>query len=308
MITDFTAADVPDQSGKTFFVTGANTGIGFEAAKVFAGKGGRVLLGCRNPLKGQDALERIADVHPGADISLVDIDLADLSSVRGAADRVAREPRLDVLVNNAGVMWNPKTMTKDGFESQFGINHLGHFALTGLLLATLQATPGSRIVTVSSNGHRQGNQDIYWDDISADEEYHPRRRYYASKLANLLFTYELDRRLRAKDSSTIAVAAHPGGSDTELTRYVTGFTGMMSRAIMPIVRPLMNTAEQGAWPTELAATAPGVEGGQYFGPGGRMEMSGPARQVDSSDASRDPDKAKRLWDLSIEMTGVDPGL
>ncbi len=308
MITDFTTADVPDQSGKTSFVTGANTGIGFEAAKVFAGKGGRVLLGCRNPEKGQDALARIADAHPGANIALVEIDLSDLASVRAAAEVVAQEPRLDILVNNAGVMWNPKTITNDGFESQFGINHLGHFALTGLLLPLLEETPDSRIVTISSGGHRLGDGDIYWDDINADQDYHPRKRYYASKLANLLFTYELDRRLRARDSSTIAVAAHPGGSDTELSRYVTGFTGVMTRAMMPLMRPMMNTAEQGAWPTELAATAPGVEGGQYFGPSNWREMSGPARQVDSSDASKDPVKAERLWDLSIEMTGVDPGL
>jgi NAD(P)-dependent dehydrogenase (short-subunit alcohol dehydrogenase family) len=308
MITDFTAADVPDQSGKTFFVTGANTGIGFEAAKVFAGKGGRVLLGCRNPKKGDAALARIAEAHPGADVSLVQIDLSDLASVRAAAEVVAREPRLDVLVNNAGVMWNPKTITADGFESQFGVNHLGHFALTGLLLPLLEATPNSRVVTVSSTGHRLGNGDIYWDDINADREYHPRKRYYASKLANLLFTYELDRRLRGRGASTIAVAVHPGGSDTELNRYVTGFTGVMTRAMTPLMRPIMNTAEQGAWPTELAATAAGDEGGQYFGPGNWREMSGPARQVDSSGASKDEAKAKRLWDLSIQMTGVDPGL
>ena len=308
MITDFTATGVLDQSGKTFFITGANTGIGFEAAKVFAGKGGRVLLGCRNPVKGEDALARIADAHPGADIALVRIDLSDLASVRAAADVVAQEPRLDVLVNNAGVMWNPKTITSDGFESQFGINHLGHFALTGLLLPLLEATPNSRSVTVSSGGHRQGNGDLFWDEINADQEYHPRKRYYASKLANLLFTYELDRRLRAKDSSTITVAAHPGGSDTELGRYATGASGVTMRAMMPLIRPFMNTAEQGAWPTELAATAPGVEGGQYFGPGGRMEMTGPARQVDSSDESKDEAKAERLWDLSIEMTGVDPAI
>ena len=308
MITDFTATGVLDQSGKTFFITGANTGIGFEAAKVFAGEGGRVLLGCRNPVKGEDALARIADAHPGADIALVRTDLSDLASVRAAADVVAQEPRLDVLVNNAGVMWNPKTITSDGFESQFGINHLGHFALTGLLLPLLEATPNSRSVTVSSGGHRQGNGDLFWDEINADQEYHPRKRYYASKLANLLFTYELDRRLRAKDSSTITVAAHPGGSDTELGRYATGASGVTMRAMMPLIRPFMNTAEQGAWPTELAATAPGVEGGQYFGPGGRMEMTGPARQVDSSDESKDEAKAERLWDLSIEMTGVDPGI
>jgi NAD(P)-dependent dehydrogenase (short-subunit alcohol dehydrogenase family) len=308
MITDFTAVDVPDQSGRTFFITGANTGIGFEAAKVFAKKGGRVLLGCRNVEKGRDALDRIADAHPGAEVVLVRIDLSNLASVRAAADVVAREPRLDVLVNNAGVMWNPKTITSDGFESQFGINHLGHFALTGLLLPLLEATPNSRIVTVSSGGHRQGNGDLFWDDINADQDYHPRKRYYASKLANLLFTFELDRRLQAKESSTIAVAAHPGGSDTELGRYVTGVSGAVMRAMTPLIRPFMNTAEQGAWPTELAATAPGVEGGQYFGPGGRMEMAGPAKQVDSSDESKDEAKAERLWDLSIEMTGVDPGL
>ena len=201
MITNFTDTDIPDQTGKTFFITGANTGIGFEAAKAIAAKGGRVLLGCRSTEKGQDALARIADAHPGADIALVEIDLADLASVRAAAEVVAAEPRLDVLVNNAGVMWNPRTMTKDGFESQFGINHLGHFALTGLLLEKLEATPDSRIVTVSSTGHRLGDQDIYWDDINADQNYHPRRRYYASKLANLLFTYELDRRLSARGFS-----------------------------------------------------------------------------------------------------------
>jgi NAD(P)-dependent dehydrogenase (short-subunit alcohol dehydrogenase family) len=307
-ITDFTDKDVPDQTGKTFFITGANTGIGFEAAKVIAGKGARVLLGCRNTEKGKAAQRQITDTHPGADVSLVEIDLADLASVRKAAEVVAEEPRLDVLVNNAGVMWNPKTITADGFESQFGINHLGHFALTGLLLPKLEATPQSRIVTVSSNGHRLGNQDIFWDDINADREYHPRKRYYASKLANLLFTYELDRRLRAKGSETIAVAAHPGAADTELSRYITGPMGVLSRLFTPLLRRFMNTAAQGAWPTELAATAPGVAGGQYFGPGGRGEMAGPARRVESSEASKDPGKAGQLWDLSIDMTGVDPGL
>jgi NAD(P)-dependent dehydrogenase (short-subunit alcohol dehydrogenase family) len=306
MITDFTAADVPYQSGKTFFITGANTGIGFEAAKVFASRGGRVLLGCRNLDKGQNALARVRHAHPGADIDLVEIDLADLASVRKAAEVVASEPRLDVLVNNAGVMWNPKTITKDGFESQFGINHLGHFALTGLLLPALEATPDSRVVTISSGGHQLGNHDLFWDDINADQDYHPRQRYYASKLANLLFTYELDRRLRRKGSSTIAVAAHPGGADTELGRYLTGAIGFAFRLLTPLMRPFMNTAEQGAWPTELAATAPGVEGGQYFGPSGRNEMAGPAQQVDSSTASKDEAKARRLWVLSIEMTGVNP--
>jgi NAD(P)-dependent dehydrogenase (short-subunit alcohol dehydrogenase family) len=308
MISNFTDVDIPDQTGKTFFITGANTGIGFEAAKAIAGKGGRILLGCRNTEKGRDAVARIADEYPEADVALVEIDLADLASVRAAAEVVAAESRLDVLVNNAGVMWNPKTITADGFESQFGINHLGHFALTGLLLPKLEATNDSRIVTVSSNGHRFGHQDIFWDDINADREYHPRKRYYASKLANLLFTFELDRRLRARGSSTIAVAVHPGASDTELGRYVTGAFGVVMRAVGPIMSRFLNSAEEGAWPTELAATAAGVEGGQYFGPGGRGEMAGPAEEVDSSAASKDLGKAARLWELSIEMTGVEPGV
>jgi NAD(P)-dependent dehydrogenase (short-subunit alcohol dehydrogenase family) len=306
MITDFTAADVPDQTGRTFFVSGANTGIGFEAAKVIASRGGRVLLGCRNPDKGEAALVRIADAHPGADIALVDLDLADLASVTEAAGIVAREPRLDVLINNAGIMMNPKTLTKDGFESQFGVNHLGHFALTGLLLPKLEATPDARIVIVSSIGHRRG--EIVWDDINAYNSYSPQQRYYQSKLANLLHMYELDRRLRAKQSSTIAVAVHPGGADTELSRHLTGVRWQLMRMVMPLLRPIVNTAETGAWPTLLGATEPGVEGGQYFGPGRFGEASGPAKQVNSTDMSKDAGLAKRLWDLSIEMTGVDPGL
>ena len=307
MITNFTSEDVPNQRGKTFFVTGANTGIGFETAKALAIKGGRVLLGCRNPRKGQDALTRITDTHPQADVKLVIIDLADLSSVTQAAEIVAQEPKLDVLINNAGIMANPKTITIDGFESQFGVNHLGHFALTGLLLPKLEATPKSRIVIVSSIGHRSG--DIYFDDINAAKSYVPQQRYYQSKLANLLHMYELDRRLRAKNSTTIAVAAHPGGADTELPRHLTtGFQARFLRMIMPLLRPIANSAESGAWPTLLGAVAPDVAGGQYFGPGRFGEVSGPAKQVDSTAKSKDPDLAKRLWDLSIEMTGVDPGI
>ncbi len=307
MITNFTGKDVPDQHGKTFFVTGANTGIGFEAAKALAGKGGRVLLGSRNRSRGQDALARIANVHPQADVELIIIDLSDLASVARAAEIVAREPRLDVLINNAGIMANPKTITKNGFESQFGVNHLGHFALTGMLLPKLEATPESRIVTVSSLGHRNG--DINFDDINAAKSYSPQERYFQSKLANLLFMYELDRRLTRKGLSTISVAVHPGFADTELPRHLnSGFLALVLRIMMPLLRPFTNSAEAGAWPTLLGATAPGVSGGQYFGPGRLGEMSGPAKQVDSTDKSKDVGLAKRLWDLSIEMTGFNPGL
>lgn len=303
MIEKFTAADVPDLSGKAMVVTGANTGVGFEAAKVFARNGARVLLGCRNVDKGNDAVAQIIAAHPEANVELVELDLADLTNVRRAADVIAQESRLDALVNNAGVMWNPKTITVDGFESQFGVNHLGHFALTGLLLPLLEATPNSRVVTTSSSGHKAA-KTLFFDDINADESYHPRKRYYASKLANLLFTYELDRRLRAKGSSTIAVAVHPGGSNTDLVRHMSKPMMMIWRAM----KPLVNSAEEGAWSAELAATAAGVEGGQYFGPSRFGELSGPAKQVKSSKASHDPEKAKRLWDLSVEMTGVDPGI
>ena len=253
-------------------------------------------------------MDRIIAAHPDADVQFVRIDLADLDSVREAAEAVEREPRLDVLLNNAGVMMNPKSFTKDGFESQFGINHLGHFALTGHLLPTLLKTPNSRIVNVSSNAHKMGDGDLYWDDIGAEQSYSPQGRYSASKLANLLFTYELDRRLEAKGASTRAVAAHPGMADTELGRHYPAWAKVLLAVLRPVLRPFVNSAESGAGPQELAATHPDVRGGQYFGPGRRAETSGKAKQVESSEQSKDPEKARRLWDLSIEMTGVDPGL
>ena len=298
MITDFTDADVGDQSGKTFFITGANTGLGYETALVLAGKGARVLLGCRTRSKAEDAVARIRAAYPGADLAIIDVDLGDLSSVRAAAEQVAREPQLDGLINNAGIMMPPRQLTKDGFESQLGVNHLGTFALTGLLLPKLEETPGSRIVNTSSNAHKTGSIDF--DDVNAEKSYSKLGRYSMSKLANLLHVYELDRRLRERGSSTIAVAVHPGGSDTELARHLPRW----SHALFPVFRLFMNTAAQGAWPTLLGATAPGVEGGQYFGPRGIGEMAGPARQVQGNAASRDPEVARRLWELSAELTGV----
>lgn len=302
MITNFTNEDVPDQTGKTFLITGANTGIGFEAAKVLASRNARVLLGCRSRAKADDAVARIIGVHPKADIQVVDLDLGDLASVRSAAAAVAREPRLDGLINNAGIMYTPKMTTKDGFEAQFGVNHLGHFALTGLLLETLERTDDSRVVVVSSIGHRRGKIDF--DDIDAAKAYSPQTRYYQSKLANLLFMYELDRRLRAGGATTIAVAAHPGVAATELVRHMSSF----AQAMMKPMGPLFNSAEAGAWPTLAAATALEVTGGQYFGPSKLFEVKGPAKLVDSTDLSKQPELAGRLWDLSIEMTGVDPNI
>lgn len=303
VIRGFTSDAVGDQSGKTFFVTGANSGIGFETSKLLAARGGRVLLGCRDPQRAADALQAIRAETPQADVELVSIDLGDLASIRTAADRVAQEPRLDVLINNAGVMMPPRTLTADGFEQQFGVNHLGGFALTGLLLPLLERTPGSRIVNTSSNGHRFGEPDF--DDLTAERSYSALQRYGASKFANLLHAYELDRRLRAKNSTTLAAVVHPGGTDTDLFRHL---PSLLVGVLRPFAGLVINAPAAGAWPTLLAATHPDVEGGQYFGPARFAQVSGPARQVDSNRRSKDPALAKRLWDVSIELTGVDPGI
>jgi len=303
MITNFTDRDVPDQAGKTVLVTGANTGIGYQTALVLARQGARVLLGCRNRDKCQAAIDSIRALHPDADLDPLALDLGDLSSVRqAAATLLDTEPHLDVLVNNAGVMVPPRTLTTDGFELQLGVNHLGPFALTGLLLPLLRQTTGARIVNTSSNGHRMGEPDF--DDLTAEHSYRPLKRYGASKLANLLHTYELDRRFRAQDIPIVSAACHPGGTDTDLSRHV-------SPLLIAVIRPLagwfLNQPPQGAWPTLAAATHPDVHGGQYFGPGW-FELSGPATQVDSNARSKDPALARRLWDVSAELTGVDPGV
>ncbi len=295
----FTDTDVPDQSGRTIVVTGANTGLGFETSLVLAGKGARVLLACRSEDKALKAMGLIEAKVPNADLGFVALDQGDLSSVREAAAVMAEEPRIDVLVNNAGIMMPPREMTVDGFESQFGVNHLGTFALTGLLLPKLSENKGARVVVTSSLAHRSGR--IMFDDLEATGSYRAQERYGQSKLANLLFTYELDRRLRAAESSTIAVVCHPGIADTELSRSLPAAV----RILTPLIRPMFNTPLEGAWPTLMAATSPNVKGGQYFGPARRFETAGPARKVDSSARSKDEDLAARLWDISVELTGVD---
>tara|TARA_R110002049_G_scaffold232354_8_gene404939 strand:- start:840 stop:1745 length:906 start_codon:yes stop_codon:yes gene_type:complete len=298
----FTAADVTDQSGKTFFITGANAGLGFEAAKVLAGKGARVLIGCRSQSRASQAVADILAGYPDADIDIIALDLASLDSIKRAAAAVEREAKLDVLINNAGIMVPPYELTEDGFESQFGVNHLGPFALTGLLLDKLRSTANARVVSTASIAHKSGR--IFFDDINAERRYNPVTRYAQSKLANLLFGYELQRRLSAANADTISVMAHPGIAETELSRYVPGPLKML----MPLMMPLMNSAHQGAWPTLLAATGEQVAGGDYYGPSKRVETAGPAVKVRSTRASRNEDVARRLWELSIEMTGIDPGI
>jgi len=298
----FTAKEVQDQSGKTVFITGANTGLGYEAAKVLAGKNARVIIGCRSKDKAEKARSNILSAHPGADVSIVELDLGSLSSIKAAAAAVSEEQQLDVLINNAGIMIPPYELTQDGFESQFGVNHLGPFALTNLLLDKLRTTPGARVVSTASVAHKRGR--ILFDDINAENGYNAMKRYAMSKVANLLFCYELQRRLSATGDDTVSVAAHPGVADTELTRYIPGPLMLLA----PLFRPLLNTAAAGAWPTLLAATRENLKGGEYFGPSKRGETAGPAIEVTSTGYSHNQEVAKKLWDLSIEMTGVDPGI
>ncbi len=295
----WTETDIPDLAGRTALVTGANSGIGFEAARALAQAGAKVLLGCRNPDKAAAALERIRAVAPDADVSLLTLDLADLSSIRLAAAIVADTvPGLDLLINNAGVMALPKQATADGFEMQFGTNHLGHFALTGLLLDRLGASSPARIVNVSSQAHRMGR--INFDDLDASRGYSRWSRYGQSKVANLLFTYELQRRLAERESSTIAVACHPGGSNTELFRD----SGRLMQFFQPAAQWVMQSPAMGALPTLRAATDPGVIGGQYYGPDGLGQTTGFPVKVHSSSYSHRLDVAARLWLVSEELTGV----
>jgi NAD(P)-dependent dehydrogenase (short-subunit alcohol dehydrogenase family) len=303
MARGFTADDVPDQSGRTILVTGANTGIGFEAAAVLAGRGARVLLGCRDASRAADALSRIQARHPDADIVVVPLDQGNLASVADAAAQIAREPRLDVLINNAGIMMPPLQHTTDGFESQLGVNHLGTFALTCQLLGLLDRTPDARVVVTSSLAHRTGQINL--DDLGAEHSYDRQGRYQQSKLANLLFAFELQRRLIAAGSGTAVVACHPGIAATELGRH---FPAILRAPLMAAAGLLLNTPAQGAWPTLMAATSPDVGAGGYVGPSRRNEMAGPAVLVATARRARDEQMMSKLWERSVQMTGIDPGI
>ncbi len=258
------------------------------------------MLAVRNLDKGKDAIARIATNSPQADVALQELDLTSLESVRAAAEQLRSDyDHIDLLINNAGVMWTPKSATKDGFELQFGTNHLGHFAFTGLLMDRLLPVAGSRVVTVSSLGHRL-LADIHFDDLQWERRYNRVGAYGQSKLANLLFTYELQRRL-APQHMTIAAAAHPGGSQTELFRNLPPLLG----GIFSVIEPrIAQDAASGALPTLRAATDPGVLGGQYYGPDGFGEMQGYPKVVASSDKSHDAKLQRRLWAVSEELTGV----
>jgi NAD(P)-dependent dehydrogenase (short-subunit alcohol dehydrogenase family) len=297
----WTAKDIPDQTGRKAIVTGANTGIGFETAKALAVAGAEVTLACRSATKGEDALNRIRKDLPKANVSLRTLDLSDLDSVRefavqyAAGNDRADNDRLDLLINNAGVMVPPESKTKQGFELQFGVNHLGHYALTGLLLDLLRANAGARVVNVSSAAHHMGKMDF--DDLNFfGRGYKPWEAYGQSKLANLLFTFELQRRFEADGLDIIATAAHPGWTGTDLQRNA-WYVRLMNVAIAM-------SPPQGALPTLRAATDPHVKGGEYFGPHGIREMRGYPVEVDTSEDARSMEDAARLWQVSEELTGV----
>lgn len=302
--TRWTAADVPDQQGRTALVTGANAGIGFETAMVLAVRGATVVLACRDTAKAEAAAARIRAAAPQAKTETLRIDLASLASVRRAAEQFrSGHGRLDLLINNAGLIHPGRAITEDGFELHFGTNHLGHFALTGQLLDRLLAAPGSRIVTVSASGHRRG--DIHFDDLTLRSGYSMIAAYGQSKLANLMFTYELQRRLAASGARTIAVAAHPGNAHTDVGRDLPGWLrAVLSPRLRPVNSWLVQTARMGALPTLRAAADPAASGGDYYGPAGLGEFTGHPARVQPSARSLDANLQRRLWDESERLTRV----
>jgi protochlorophyllide reductase len=305
-VSRWTEADIPDQAGRRVLVTGANSGLGLQTALVLAGHVATVLLACRDPLRGQAALDRVRS-STAADATLMQLDLTDLSSVRKAADevRAITGDRLDVLVNNAGVMASPPRRTADGFELQIGTNHLGHAALTWLLAPAL--VPGARVVTVSSLAHRGGGLDV--DDLNFERRrYHPVTAYSASKLANLLFTFELDRRARAAGRDLLAVAAHPGITDTELVPNTTRMylPGPFARLAKWGNKLISQSLAAGALPQLYAITAADVRSGEYYGPTSLGETRGAPGRVTVSLAARNEHTARLLWERTAQLTGVPP--
>jgi NAD(P)-dependent dehydrogenase (short-subunit alcohol dehydrogenase family) len=297
--TRWTAADIPDQRGRLAVVTGANSGLGLVTARELARAGARVLLASRSADKGRGAASQITSAVPGAEVQPAVVDLADLDSVRAFA--ATAPDRVDLLINNAGVMAAPRRLTPDGFESQFGTNHLGHFALTGLLLGRLLASPAPRVVTVSSLMHRRGKIDF--DDLQGEHSYSRWGAYQQSKLANLMFCFELQRRAVAAGTALLSLAAHPGYAATNL--QAAGTDRFYERWSMAIGNRLFaQSAEMGALPTLYAATYPDLPGGTYIGPGGRGEQRGYPNVVTAAAKAYDEEASRRLWELSETLTGV----
>ena len=300
----WSAAQIPLQAGKTALVTGANSGIGYQAALELARHGAHVILGCRNEAKGRAALEKLRREAPGASAEVMQLDMASLASIRAfAAAFTGRGIALDLLINNAGVMALPKReVTEDGFERQFGTNHLGHFALTGLLLPALLAAPAPRVVTVASLAHRTGKMEF--DNLQRERGYEGWDAYNASKLANILFAKELDRRARAAHSRLLSLAVHPGVSTTSIFENGPGTMSLKAIAVKVLAPVMMQNDEAGALPTLYAATSPDAHGGEYIGPDGFGELKGAPVVVQPRPQALDVAVGERLWTVSEDLTGV----
>jgi NAD(P)-dependent dehydrogenase (short-subunit alcohol dehydrogenase family) len=292
----WSSQDIPSQEGKTIVITGATSGLGKEAAKVLASKGATVVMAVRNTQKAAAAVKQIRDGFPSAKIDIRALDLGSLASVKSFAEGILSEhDSIDVLINNAGVMMCPYSKTEDGFEIQMGVNHLGHFALTGLLMPLLMRTKGARIVATSSIAHKSG--DINFDDINWEaRKYKTTKAYSDSKLANLYFMYELARKLKGDESAPIITTSHPGWTKTELDRH-SGLASFIGNIIA-------QTVEMGTLPTLRAATDVNVKSRDYFGPAGMMEMRGYPVLVSSTELARNTENAKTLWDMSVQLTGI----
>ncbi len=292
--------NIPSQNGKIILITGANTGLGYESAKALAGKGAHLIIACRSIQKGEDARAKIQESFPEAVIDIQELDLSSLSSVRKAAKEVLdKYSKLDVLMNNAGIMMTPYSKTEDGFESQIGTNHFGHFLLTSLLFPLLKSTPNARIVNVSSLAHLSGNIDFNNVNFEDSSKYSPMAAYQNSKLANLMFSHELKKRVDEAGLRLKVVTAHPGVAMTELVRHLE--KNPLIRLLRPLVKLLTNTAEGGALSQLYAATSAEVKSGDYYGPGGWREYRGVPKQVECNRRSKNPELTRQLWDISEEL-------
>jgi len=297
----WTAAGIADQSGRRFIVTGANSGLGFETARQLAAHGGRVVLAARNEPKGLDAVARLKAAQRDAAVEFRTLDLADLDSVRAFASAILDDGiAVDVLVNNAGVMFPPRRLTPQGFESQFATNHLGHFALTGLLFDTIRHSKDARVVTVSSAEHKRGS--IHFDDLTGERSYSPTSFYRQSKFANVLFGLELDRRVRAAGIGVRSVLAHPGYARTNLQS--SGPTGLMKQLMKVSNQLVAQSAAMGALDQLYAAVDPAAQSGRFYGPGGLGELRGYPVEVQPVASAKNEETARRLWEVSEQLTGV----
>jgi NAD(P)-dependent dehydrogenase (short-subunit alcohol dehydrogenase family) len=300
----WTAEMIPSQAGKTVLITGANSGIGYQAAVELARHGAQVLMGCRSAAKGEAAKEKLLAAVSGAQVQVASLDMASLSSIRAFADSfLAGGWQLDVLINNAGVMALPKReLTEDGFERQFGTNHLGHFALTGLLMPALLKSPAPRVVTVSSLAHRGGKMEF--DNLQGEKKYVPWDAYNASKLANLLFALELERKAEAAGSKLVSIPVHPGVSMTNIFENGTGKNDPKAIVVRLLAPVLFQSDEAGALPTLYGATSPDAKGGEYIGPDGFKGFKGAPTVEQPKPQALEKDVAAKLWTVSEELTGV----